>query len=128
MIDNENNQSGNSGHGTVIGCVFNHIDNQNNPSLLGSGDAIICKNTPNDFVFTGCQIWYGDIRIHNCKGVSISNSQIGNSKTAPEIEVTGSYPVFFFNCIFSQTPLITAPSSSHFDNCYLDTDGSSVNI
>lgn len=128
MIDNENNQSGNSGHGTVMGCVFNHIDNQSNPSLLGSGDAIICKNTPNGFVFTGCQIWYGDIRIYNSKGISISNSQIGNSKTAPEIEITGTYPVFFSNCIFSQTPTITAPSNSHFDNCYLATDGSSISI
>ena len=116
VIDNSGNDKRNSAHGSAVGCTFNHINNMNNPSQLGMGDAIVVKGTPNGYIFTGCQIWYGAIKIENSSGINISDSLIGGS--TPVISVIGSKPAFFNNCTFSASPSLTVNESSKFINCY----------
>ena len=125
LIDNSGNDKSNNAHGTCSACTFNHINNGNNPSELGMGDGILIKNATNGFIFTGCQIWYGKIIIEDSRGISVSNTLIGGN--SPVVTVTGSYPAFFSDCIFHQSPTITATSGTVFDNCRLDTTGELIN-
>lgn len=124
MIDNSNGDKRNNAHGSVIGCTFNHIDNWNRTETLGMGDAVVIKNVRNGYIFTGCQIWYGEIRIENSCGIAFSDCLIGGK--TPEIEATGDYPVFFNGCIFHQKPTINVTSGTRFDNCYLDETGEAI--
>lgn len=106
LIDNTNGQSPNNAHGSVIGCVFNHIDNWNRPQTLGGGNAIEVRNITNGFIFTGCQIWYGKIFIQDSIGVVVSDSlMLGGAVN--NITVTGEYPAFFNNNIFKNAPDLT---------------------
>lgn len=114
----------NNAHGSCIGCTFNHIDNWNRPSTLGGGTAILAKNLDNGFIFTGCQIWYGAIELRTSRGIAFSDCLIGGN--SPEITVTGNYPAFFSNCIFHATPTLDVNTSTKFDNCYLDSNGSVI--
>lgn len=116
----------NSGHGTCVGCTFNHIDNIANPDTLGGGHAVFIGSLTNGFVFNACQFWYGDIYLSNSRGVTVCNSQMGDGKQNPHITVIGSYPAFFNNVIFHQTPVISDAGGSKFTACYLDSDGSAV--
>ena len=118
--------SANSGHGTCVGCTFNHIDNTANPDTLGGGRAVSISSLINGFVFDACQFWYGAIFLSNSKGVTVCNSQMGDGVQNPHITVTGSYPAFFNDVIFHQTPIISDSASSKFTACYLDSDGSAV--
>ena len=118
--------SSNSGHGSCIGCTFNHIDSAANPDTLGGGRAVFIADLVNGFVFDGCQFWYSKISIARSRGVLISNSQMGDARQAPSITVTGTYPAFFNGIIFHQTPSITDQAGSKFDNCYVDSDGTIV--
>ena len=120
-IDNSSGTKNNNAHGSVVGCTFNHIDNWNHPDTLGGGDAIKIIDVSNGFIFTGCQIWYGAINIQNARGIQISDTLIGGG--TPSITITGSYPVFFSDCIFHQTPSISDTASSKFINCFLDSTG-----
>ena len=115
----------NSGHGSCIGCTFNHIDSWNDPSGSGNGNAIQISSLSNGFMFTGCQIWYGKVIIQNSRGVSISDTQFGGGY--PVIKVSGSYGAFFNNCIFHASPTITKNSATKFNGCYLDSDSSIIN-
>ena len=125
MIDNTDGDKRNIAHGSCIGCTFNHINNMNNPSQLGMGDAILVKNSANGFLFNDSQIWYGKIKIQNSQGVSINNALIGGG--TPEISVVGDYGAFFRGCTFMQSPSIDANSKTKFDNCYLASNSSVVN-
>ena len=115
--------SKNNGHGSCIGCTFNHIDNWNRPSTLGGGLAVDAYGVTAGFIFTGCQIWYGELRVRGSRGIAFSDCQIGGY---PKVTVTGGYPAFFSNCIFHATPTLDVNSSTKFDNCYLDEDGSVI--
>ena len=123
LIDNSGDDMPNIGHGSAVGCTFNHIDNWNRPDTLGGGDAIKIIDSAIGFVFTGCQVWYGVIDIHNSRGVVVSDTLIGGN---PTIKVSGSYPAFFASCIFHSTPTLSVNGSTKFDNCYLDSTGAAV--
>ena len=124
VIDNSNSDKSNNAHGSAIGCTFNHINNMNNPTDLGMGDAIIIKNVSNAYIFSGCQLWYGGIVIENSRGIAFSDCLIGGR--TPKISVNGNYPAFFYDCIFHQNPQLTVNNSTKFINCYLDSDGSQI--
>lgn len=126
VIDNSSLQKENIAHGTCSACTFNHINNHNNSSQLGMGDAVVIKNAVNGFIFTGCQLWYGEINIQSSRGISFTDCLIGGN--TPSISVTGSYPAFFANCIFHQTPALNVTSNTKFDNCYLDSNGNAVTV
>ena len=79
MADGTPNTTRNDGHGTVIGCTFNHngleqLDHYNN------GTAIYYRSAGTGFLFIGCQIFYGNIFFRtapqimltdsNCKGIT----------------------------------------------------------
>lgn len=117
VIDNTSGTKRNIAHGSCVGCTFNHINNANNPSQLGMGDAILVKNAANGFLFNDSQIWYGKINIQNSQGISINNALIGGG--TPNISVVGDYGAFFRGCTFMQSPSISANSKTKFDNCYL---------
>lgn len=116
----------NSGHGTCNGCTFNHINQQNQPSTLGGGDAIKIENLTNGFIFDSCQLWYGWINVSNARGIMVSNSQIGDGRQNPHVTQTGNYPLFLNGCIFHQLP--TLSGSIIANNCYLDETGAPVSI
>ena len=89
------------------------------------GDAVLITDVVNGFIFTGCQFWYGEIRIHNSRGIAFSDCLLGGS--TPEIEVDGGYPAFFSNCIFHAQPnLILNNTGTKFNNCYVDSNGDPV--
>lgn len=109
----------NTGHGSAVGCIFNHSDNWNDASRLGNGIGIQINGVNNGFVFTGCQIWYSQIEVRNSRGVSFNDCQFGGG--TPKITITGSYGAFFNGCIFHATPDITKNAGTRFNNCYLDS-------
>ena len=123
LTDNSNNDKRNNQHGSCIGCTFNHIDNMNHPDVLGNGKAVHIINGSAGFIFTGCQLWYGNVYIENSQGVQFSDCLFGNNGI--EIEVTGSYPAFFFNNIFWTQPTLDVISGTKFEGNYLKT-GSTV--
>lgn len=120
LIDGTTNKP-NTAHGSAIGCTFNHINNQNNPEVLGMGDAVVIRNVIHGFVFDGCQLWYGEIRLHNARGIGFNSCLIGGN--TPEIEVSGNYGAFFSNCIFETMPNINVNAKTKFNNCYVGAVG-----
>lgn len=116
--------SRNNAHGSAVGCTFNHIDNWNRPDTRGGGIAVQATGTTSGFIFTGCQFWYGAISVASSKGIAFSDCLFGGN--SPEITVTGKYPAFFSNCIFHATPTLDVNTSTKFDNCYLDSNGSVI--
>ena len=115
LIDNTDGYRRNIAHGSVVGCTFNHIDNWNNPSQLGCGDAIVINNSDYGFIFSGCQIWYGQIKISNSKGISFSDCLIGGN--TPKITVTGKDAAYFSDCTFYQFPDLQVNCSTVLENC-----------
>lgn len=124
VMDNTDGTKSNNAHGTCSGCTFNHINAANNPSGGGMGNAIVVKNMANGFIFSACQLWYGEIVVENSRGIAFSDCLIGGG--TPSITVTGSYPAFFSGCIFHATPNITVVAGTKFNNCYLDSNGSQI--
>lgn len=123
LTDNSGEDKSNNQHGSCIGCIFNHIDNMNHPDVLGNGTAVHIINGVAGFIFTGCQLWYGNVKIDNSSGVQFSDCLFGNNGIS--IEVTGAYPAFFFNNIFWTVPILDVVTTCKFEGNYLRT-GSKV--
>ena len=125
VIDNSSANLTNSGHGSCIGCTFNHINKMNHQSAGGGGLAIDLKYVSNGFLFDTCQIWYGAISVNNSRAVHFSDCLIGGDygTTPPVITVSGSYPAWFDGCTFYKEPVISINSGTRFDACYLYTTG-----
>ena len=64
----------NQQHGGFVGCSFNHANAYGLDAL----------NVVYGEVFTGCFFWYAPIRLRNCVGVGITNSQIVSSPVTIE--------------------------------------------
>lgn len=126
LIDNASGDLRNPGHGSAVGCTFNHIDNWNRPSTKGGGSAVTINGNAIGFVFTGCQFWYGTVDIEDSAGVLIADSQFGGSNGTPAITVIGEYPTFFNGCIFHAQPVLNVNAASKFDSCYLHMSGEPV--
>lgn len=112
LMDNSNGQSPNNTHGSMIGCVFNHSNNN-------SGIGIHIIGCSNGFVFEGCQIFYSQILLENCFGVQVSNCNFGSSNC--NILVTGGGLTLFSGNIFqnaSVSVIVNNNSYVHFVNNY----------
>lgn len=118
LMDNENNQSPNNSHGSAVGCIFNHTDNN-------SGIGIKILNCDNGFVFSGCQIFFSQIDIEDSEGVVISNCNFGDSNC--NITVKGGGTVLFIGNMHQAQPTKTISGDNvHFVNCYVRTTGEAV--
>ena len=112
------NAQHNPGHGSCVGCVFNHIGGN-----TGTGIEIIGEYVP--FVFDGCQNFYGKIVVKNSKGIVFSNMILGGN---PNITVENSTAIMFDGCMFYQEPTISASGNTTFvfANCYRSDTGAAV--
>ena len=83
-------------------------------------------NCHSGFTFTGCQIFYSKIDIHNSDGVIFSSCICGNNNC--DITVDGGGAILFVNNMYEgQIPInITNNNNVHFVNCYNKFDGSIV--
>ena len=119
LMDNSQSQSPNNSHGSMIGCVFNHTNNN-------TGIGIKILNCDNGFIFTGCQIFFSQIDIEDSDGVVISDTNFGNTNC--DIAISGGGVVLFANNMHNGTPTIniTDNNNVHFVNCYVRSTGVAV--
>ena len=115
MIDNENNQSPNNAHGSVVNCIFDHSDGNN-----GIGIKLLGV-TPGE-VFSNCQLFYSQIYIKNCNGINITglNAGWGVGQSGEVITIDGGSLVMFNDCVFRAAPSITVTNNTNvkFINCF----------
>ena len=118
MIDNKDGNKPNNGHGSAIGCTFNHTDNNN-------GYAFKLYNAKSGFIFEGCQVFYGKTLIERSDGIAFTSCNFGRAES---VTVKKGGVVLFSNCMFGSQPniMISDNDHTHFDNCYVRTDGDSV--
>ena len=119
LMDNSTNQSPNNSHGSAIGCVFNHTNNN-------TGIGINILNNKNGFIFDGCQIFFSQINIEESDGVVFSNCNLGNVNT--DITINGGGLILFTNNVHQAKPPISIVNNNnvHFINCYTRSDGTLV--
>lgn len=119
LMDNSSNQSPNNSHGSMFGCVFNHINSN-------TGIAIKILNCDHGFVFDGCQIFYGQIDIEDSDGIVISNCNFG--PTNNNITIKNGGAVLFANNMHKAQPTISITNNAnvHFVNCYVGDTGATV--
>jgi hypothetical protein len=110
LIDNTGGKSPNNSHGSVVGCTFNHSDNNN-----GIGIKII--NASYGYIFSGCQMWYSEINVQNSTNIFFSDFNFGGNQ---KITVNGGNLVMFTDNVFYATPTIKVTNNNNvkFSNCY----------
>lgn len=108
-LNTEGAQIYNDGHGQCIGCSFNHIGGN-------GGIAIKADRLLNGYTFIGCHFFYSVINISNSKGVHIVGCTLGQS--TPQITVTGSYPAFVEDCVFTVAPTLSLNAATKVVGCY----------
>ena len=114
VIDNTDQTHSNNGHGSAIGCVFNHMNNN-------TGYAVIIKKTGHAFTFVGCQIFFANILVNDAAGVSFSACVFGKSSNIT-VDQNGGFidaRTLFSDCTFGDAPTITASDNTVFKNCYV---------
>jgi hypothetical protein len=116
LMDNSQSQSPNNSHGSMIGCVFNHTDNN-------TGIGIKILNCNNGFIFTGCQIFFSQIDIEDSGGIVISDSNFGSTNC--DITIKNGGVVLLANNMHGDTPTIDVTNNNkvHFVNCYNRSTG-----
>lgn len=119
LIDNSTGQSPNNSHGSCIGCLFNHTNNN-------AGVGIRILGAAHGFVFSGCQIFYSKTIIDDSDGIVFSACNYGNSNC--DISVNGGGAVLFIGNMYKAAPPITITNNSHvvFANCYVSSTGAVV--
>lgn len=121
----------NNGHGSAIGCQFNHSGENN-------GIAVRANKMTNGFVFSGCQFFSSKVSVTNSEGIAIHGCNFGGTsgQTGYLFEVTnndGADRVMMIdNSIFSNNPVINKSNTSGtttviVSNCYT-RNGNSVTI
>lgn len=106
-IDGSNITGANNGHGSAVGCTFNHSTNA----------AVMFNACENGFTFAGCQFFDDVIRITDSSTVLFDGCQFRVSEFAIS---GGSESVIVNDGIFSIIPTITAVSKNRifFNECY----------
>lgn len=109
LIDNSENQSPNSDHGTVIGCTFNHSD-------FNKGVGIRVLGARHGFIFSGCQCFYSKIVLENSHGIQFRDFNSGDMS----ITVKGGSLVSFSGFVLKNMPEITVEDNElvKFRDCY----------
>lgn len=114
-IDDSQGQSPNNSHGAAVGCMFNHSGNND-------GIAIKVDGADHGFVFSACNIFYGEIDITNANGINITGCNFGNIAPANPIaiNVDGGGTVLLSNNIFAAPPTVTKTNNAIviFSACY----------
>lgn len=119
LIDNSQEQSPNSAHGSCVGCIFNH-------TASNAGVGIKILKTTNGFVFDGCQIFFSQIEITDSDGITFSSCNFGNVNC--NISVTNGGAILFANNMHQAAPTISVinNATTHFVNCYVRSTGAAV--
>lgn len=130
FMDNTDGSLSNNTHGTVIGCIFNHEDYDD--ETLGKGHAIYMIGASSGMQFIGGQIFYGSIYLKNCQAIAINGFNFGQMKengsnVGVKIQFDhtdeSTYTFLMTNSIFTRAPRIVIPSGDNnlnfiISNCY----------
>ena len=127
MMDNSGNDKVNQGHGSVIGCTFNHTDNWNHPEVLGNGLGIYILGITNGFIFNSCQIFYSEIHVEDSTGIQFSDC-LFKGGTNSKLTVDSDKPVIFANDVFLTAPSMDVTQNTVFDNCRNASNGALVTL
>lgn len=119
LMDNSQSQSPNAAHGSCVGCVFNHTDNN-------TGIGISILNTTAGFIFDGCQIFFSQINIEDSDGIVFSSCNFGSTNC--DITIDGGGAVLFLGNMHQTDPTKTITNNNHviFANCYVKSTGALV--
>ena len=117
MIDNRDKKSPNNSHGTVVGCSFNHTDEN-------KGIGILVYDADHGYIFSDCQCFYSKIVIERSSGIVLSTFNFGREQG---ITVTGGDPVRILGCTFADSPVVTLEEDGViiFDRC-IDRKGNEI--
>lgn len=111
--------AGNNGHGSLVGCIINHSDNNN-------GYAVIARSITNGFLLDGCHIWYGkvitDAGVYQSSGIVFADCVFGG---APAFENWGCEALLLNGCTFKQAPVFSGNKTTLKINCYM-FDGTQI--
>ncbi len=105
LIDNSEKKSPNHGHGTVVGCTFQHSGGNH-------GTAIELRRVTIGYHFSACQLGGGKIIAENCKGIDFSGFRIGGGV---KIEALGKTAMQFSDCVFASPAEIYADEEARVD-------------
>ena len=120
LIDNSRGQSNNNSHGSAIGCTFNH-------SGKNEGIAIQLLGACHGYVFSGCQVFFGQTILENCNGIIFDSINYG--RQIP-IRIKGGSRIVFSNSMFQVQPeplQVEDNDLVSFENCYT-RDGQKVGL
>lgn len=122
LMDNQESQSPNNSHGSMVGCVFNHAGK--NAGINGIGIKIL--NCDNGFIFTGCQIFYSQIEINDSNGIVFSSCNFGASNC--DITINNGGVILFSGNMHQATPIVSIINNNnvHFVNCYNRATGDAI--
>ena len=119
VIDNSKGQSNNNSHGSVVGCSFNHSDNN-------KGIGILIMGATNGYIFSGCQMFYSKIVIENSTNIMFTGFNFGRDM---DISVKGGKTVLFSDNVFAKVPTVKIEDNDkvRFINCFT-RDFEEINI
>lgn len=107
-------EGSNGGHGSMVGCSFNHSNNRGN-----DGYSLIIKDSGRELI-SGCNFYYGKTRLENTSGNVFSGCGYGGENIGIEI-IDGACSIFSGCCFVSRTEAkITRTNNDKavFVNCY----------
>ena len=107
----DNDEGSNNGHGSFVGCTFNHAGGN-------VGDSITIKGTGR-MLIAACNFYYGNINLTNTDGNVFTGCGFGS--TTP-INLTNNGCDLFVGCMFrsdTDSPVvITGTSDTQFVGCF----------
>ena len=119
VIDNSDGKANNQAHGSAVGCTFNHSD-----SNRGVGIAVYGAKW--GYVFSGCQIWYSRIVLHDSTNITFNATNVGRQV---DTHIKGGALTLFSGCAFMEKPNIVTENNDcvRFSACYTK-DGEEVKL
>ena len=115
VIDNTDGTHANNGHGSAIGCIINHTNNN-------TGNAVVVKKTGHAFAFIGCQIFFGNIVLEDMAGITFSACVFGKDEQISVQQIASGFlnaRTLFSDCTFGNMPTTSLSTNTVFSNCYV---------
>lgn len=101
----------NTGHGSAVGCSFNHNSNY----------SINIENDSIGYVFDACNIWYGDVQITGSRGIIFSSClMLGHKSESQHTDIIVSScagTIKFVDCMSLFSPTFAVTNSPYFSQC-----------
>ena len=97
LMDNAKGQSPNNSHGSVVGCTFNHSDDN-------KGIGIMALGAQHGYVFSGCQMFYSRIVLEDSCGILFDAMNFSRNM---DIAIKGGKLVMLTNSVFHGAPTFT---------------------